>query len=255
MAKRIKVPRASIACTILDDPDFIGLMQDDSGRQAFALFCAMLAAAKAQDNGGRFEQASVIVAVMVRWPLHEFNIALKDLAARTDWVTVTTTITIRSFKKWNSWGGKRDSSGAPNGNQNACKIQSENNQDAPKIQSNMDMPVSVSVSDLKATTLPTALDKPKRRSWAGDWEPTLAKLLVEQGTAADRCKLLNHAGGIAGKPACETLLRELEGRQWVAKDCGHAYAYLTSALKAKVAPAAQNKVSVQYQRGDEAYGN
>lgn len=97
--------------------------------------------------------------------------------------------------------------------------------------------------------------KPRRRSWAGDWEPTLEKLLLDPGTAAQRCKLLNHAGGIAGKAACEALLRELEGRQWVAKDCGHAYAYLTSALKAKVPAAAQSKVSAKYQRGDEAYGD
>ncbi len=92
-----------------------------------------------------------------------------------------------------------------------------------------------------------------RRSWAGDWEPELAKLLTEPGTVKDRCKCLNALKGVAGDRPLEALIRDLATRGWQGRDLAHAYAYMTSALKSKVAPAAQPKVSLEYQRGADAY--
>lgn len=162
--KRLKVPRASLAVTMLDDPEFIALCQTPEGREAVALFCSLLMAAKTQENDGRFDGPEAVVAMLVRWPLASFQSALDALSGKTDWLSVQGdgSFTIRSFKKWNSWGGKRESSGAPNGNQNASKIQSRNNQVAEQDSIKLGQTVSVSDSVTDSKDKLPASDKPKR---------------------------------------------------------------------------------------------
>lgn len=234
---------------MLDDPDLIELLQDSSGIQAYSVFCLLLMAAKVQDNGGTFNHSTAVIAAMVRLPVEAFKVGLATLLSRTDWIIAdANTVTIRSYKKWNSWGGARDKAGRkPSANQDAIKPQ-------PKV----DVPVSVSVSNTTTTLTPPATPEPskiKRRSWAGDWEPTIAKMFMGETTVADRCKLLNGWAGIAGKPATENLIRNLEARNFRFKDIHHAHAYGTSALSASVKPEAQPKVTGKYQRGYDAYGD
>lgn len=173
MAKRTKVPRASIACTILDDPEYMGLMQTSAGRDAFALFCALLAAAKAQDNKGAFKHPPPVVAAIIRWPVTEYEAALATLCADTNWVSCgEQVVTIRSFKKWNSWGGKRE--------QDAPKIDPRLQQDGSKSGAKQATPVSVSVSvpaSNDQTTLPADKPpKPRKPHWSEPAGSRLAKL-------------------------------------------------------------------------------
>jgi len=112
--KRIKTPRASLSVCILDDPEFIELCQTTEGREAFALFCTLLAAAKVQDNGGQFIEPDIVLAYMVRWPVEAFRKAVETLlGAAGQWlIRDGDTITIRSFGKWNPrWGGPRKGAG------------------------------------------------------------------------------------------------------------------------------------------------
>jgi hypothetical protein len=154
VSKRTKVPRASLACTMLDDPDLIALLQDSSGIQAFAVFCLLLMAAKVQDNGGKFTQSHAVVATMARLPVETFSVGLATLRERTDWIVADAkSITIRSYRKWNSWGGSREGAGR----------KPSVNQDAIKLQSKPDVPASVSVPVVKALTT-----KPRKRGVSGE---------------------------------------------------------------------------------------
>ena len=119
---------------MLDDPEFIGLCQTPEGREAYALFTALLMAAKDQDNGGKFTQDSAVLAMMVRWPLDAFRKALAILQDKTNWLIVDASLVqIRSYKKWNSWGGNRDGAGRP------IKTNSSDNQDAQLAESKSDV--------------------------------------------------------------------------------------------------------------------
>lgn len=127
------IPRASVACTILDDTDFIDLCQSAAGREAVALFITLLSAAKSLRNGGVFSEARTVVAIFCRWPLDAFAASLSVLLNhKGKWVVEDGgTLKIRRWEKWNCWGGARDGSGAPTGNHNASK-QSRFNQDSIK---------------------------------------------------------------------------------------------------------------------------
>lgn len=135
LAKRTKVPRASIACTILDDPEYVDLMLTQTGREALALWTALLCLAKAQDNGGVFNQKDAVVAALVRWPAEAFRRALVTLCENTNWIERddgTSAWTIRNYAKWNSWGGNRGGAGR----KSSC------NQDGIKFQSKVHVPVT-----------------------------------------------------------------------------------------------------------------
>ncbi len=141
--KRLKVPRASIGVTIADDSEYIALMQTPSGREAFALFTALIVQAKVQRNGGRFEEPEAVVSFMVRWPLDAFKSALQALVdAPGRWVLREgQAIIIRSFVKWNDTrGGQRPGAGRK------PAAESKLNQSEIKRDSNGVIPVSVSVS-------------------------------------------------------------------------------------------------------------
>lgn len=154
MAERTRVPRASIACTILDDPDLIALLIDSSGIQAYAVFTLLLVAAKVQDNGGVFRHPPSVVAMMLRMPLDAFTAGVATLLERTDWVARdATSITIRSWSKWNSWGGSRPNAGRKSSrNQARATLESSGNQDAIKSCA------SVSVSVVNSPTLSADAD-------------------------------------------------------------------------------------------------
>lgn len=180
MAKRTKVPRASIACTILDDPEYMGLMQTSAGRDAFALFCALLAAAKAQDNKGSFKHPAPVVAAIIRWPVAEYKAALATLCADTNWVSCGEhVVTIRSFKKWNSWGGKREQDES----KITPKMEPRSQQDCSKSGAKPATPVSVTVSDTNKTTTLSADKPPKPRKphWS---EPHGSRLAALPGCPA-----------------------------------------------------------------------
>lgn len=111
MAKRTKVPRASLACTILDDVEYIRLIHHPRGRDAFALFVGLLCAAKVQGNEGVFLHEPFLIASLCRWPMEAFDDAFETLLS-TEWVNVVDgKVIIRNYKKWNAWGGKREGAG------------------------------------------------------------------------------------------------------------------------------------------------
>jgi len=111
MAKSTRVPRVSIAVTILDDPEFITLCQTPEGREAWACFTALIAAAKVQDNAGRFTESRAVIAYMIRWPIDATVQAIDRLVAMPgEWLVQgpDNNLTIRSFDRWNNeWGGRR----------------------------------------------------------------------------------------------------------------------------------------------------
>ena len=124
----------------------MALMMDKHGREGFALFCAMLCAAKSQSNEGVFDQQPSVIAAMIRWPLAAYQNALTVLLRKTDWLEVdyANVLIIRSYAKWNAWGGNREGAGR----------KSSANQVGTKTQSKGVTPASVSdsVSGTKATT-------------------------------------------------------------------------------------------------------
>lgn len=137
-AKRVKVPRASIAVTLLDDPEYIDACQTPEGKQAIACFVALIAAAKVQANDGAFRDNPASIAMMIRWPLNDYCESIQYLI-RCKWVIKDSrakTIRIKSYSKWNSWGGKRENAGRKS------RFNQDANQDAIKcIHSDSD-PVS-----------------------------------------------------------------------------------------------------------------
>lgn len=145
MAKRTKVPRASLACTILDDTEYVALMLTKHGREAFALYTTLLCAAKSQANEGVFDQQPAVIAALIRWPLAAYQNALATLQHYTNWTGLDPTtkgLAIRSYAKWNAWGGNRDGAGR----------KPSANQDGIKLQSKPATPASASVSGTKTTT-------------------------------------------------------------------------------------------------------
>lgn len=139
MAKsgRTKVPRASVAVSILRDPDFIALVaHNHNGRDAGFLFLSLIVAAKDQENGGEFDLTIEVLASLVRWPRPgDVKKALATLEAQTDWIDRSgpNKFTVRNFKKWNpgdvNWGGSRPGSGRPPKNQDDSLFESTRNQD------------------------------------------------------------------------------------------------------------------------------
>jgi len=164
VSKRTRVPRASLACTMLDDPDAIALLQDSRGREAFALWCALLVAAKSQGNGGDFAGADeVVMAQLVRMPVKGYRAALTTLRDRTDWLDDSATVRIRSWAKWNAGegsgrGGPRPGAGRPRSVQESDDPPiepSDVNQTAPLINSNARL-IAPSVSVSVSASVPSA---------------------------------------------------------------------------------------------------
>lgn len=133
--KSIKMPRASLAVSLLTDADYLSLMLDGpSGRGAFAAFVGLLVAAKQQRNQGHFDAPLPIVAAMIGWSSDDLDAALtliEQVCKRNKnrpWVTRRNGhIRIRSFAKWNTsrdHGGARSGSGRP---RKPRKNQVENN--------------------------------------------------------------------------------------------------------------------------------
>lgn len=148
-SKPAKMPRASLAVSILDDPDYLILMETAPGRAAFAAFVALLMAAKAQRNGGTFRESIEVVAKLCRWRARDLTNALAviDEACKKNnnspWVVRSRDqIIIRNYLKWNklseTWGGQRVGAGRKS---TAAKNQDDNQDD-----SNLDSSCGASVS-------------------------------------------------------------------------------------------------------------
>lgn len=231
MAKRTKVPRASIACTILDDPEYVALVLDKQGRNAFGLYIAMLCAAKSQANEGVFDQQPAIIAALIRWPLAAYKSALATLCNRTNWILQSTSgkgFTIRNYAKWNAWGGNREGAGR----------KSSGNQDAPLDESRVRVPASDSVSK-DITTSGASAPKPRKPHWSephgsklarlegcpksGPWsylgklarEHTQDAVLMALGQASlDDLANWNHAKGWLGRVVPTLRAKEHEDQTW-----------------------------------------
>lgn len=151
--KRTRVPRASLSVTVLNDVDYIRLVQRGiEGGAAWGLFAALIVAAKEQGNGGRFDCTESVLATLLGWTLPSMRRALKVLTEEVDWLSRDgQAIVIRSFDKWNEdhseWGGVRAGSGRRPSNQLDFKMDSRRNQDETILQSSRCASVSVSVSD------------------------------------------------------------------------------------------------------------
>ena len=123
MSKPKKVPRASIACTILDDEDYIGLMATKGGAAAFGVFCALICAAKVQKNKGVFKLSNLIISRMIQVTERQLLSSCKLIThiceqnSNDPWITgyLSGALHLRNFLAWNSWGGSRDGAGRPSG--------------------------------------------------------------------------------------------------------------------------------------------
>lgn len=151
----LKVPRASLAVTLLSDPELIELLQSPEGRDAALLFVCLILAAKEQNNAGRFDQAPAVIAMLVRWPFPEFKSALDFLLQMHGrWVVAEQgSIVLRGFTKWNAgWGGAREGAGRP------ANAESKTNSRRIQEKPTPSLPASVSVvpSELPPPNPPSA---------------------------------------------------------------------------------------------------
>jgi hypothetical protein len=198
-----RVPRASLTVTLLDDPEFLALMQAGAeGQQAFAAFVSLVLTAKLQRNHGRFTQPIRIVATMTRWPVVDLERALKTLnrvvksVRGKPWILHRRgELIIRSFDKWNGtdpgWGGAREGSGRPRRNQ-------LENQDDFDSQSKPRASVSdsVSVSDSN--------DSSSSKEAAADCAAAERVLTTDQQKCVEF--VANHAGVDLSKPHLSDIL-------------------------------------------------
>ncbi len=164
MSKRTKIPRASLAVSILDDDDYVEMMDSETGCMAFSLFVALVLEAKVQDNGGVFKKAGIVLCKQIKWESRLFKLSLDYLLNMSGkWVEKNPPdgITIRSFEKWNhGWGGVRDGSGRP---PQKNQDYSSGNQDESSV--NLDCQLdSASVSDSASVT-----DSGKRKTKGISW--------------------------------------------------------------------------------------
>ncbi len=117
--KSVKVPRASIAVTLLEDADFIRLMKSKDGKAAIADWLALLLVAKMKKNGGEFDEDLMIISSLARSTDEDIQNSIADIAGACKdngneaWIVEDGgKITIRNFKKWNdNRGGSRTGSG------------------------------------------------------------------------------------------------------------------------------------------------
>lgn len=149
MSKRTKIPRASLAVSILDDDDYVEMMSSDNGCWAFSLFVALILEAKVQDNGGVFKTANSVLCKQIKWESRLFKCALDYLLnSDSQWVVRNQPdgIMIRSFEKWNhGWGGSRGGSGRPISDH---QKESSGNQDESSVNlDSLSVSVSASVTD------------------------------------------------------------------------------------------------------------
>lgn len=138
-SNRVKVPRASVAITILTDNDYVHLMSKGrAGRAACWTFVGLVCAAKDLRNGGVFTEPLSVVAGKLHIPRRDLMDDL-GLIIRTceemksaPWIMVQgEVITIRNYAKWHSWGGAREGpSSDQDGGQDAHQ---DGGQDASKI--------------------------------------------------------------------------------------------------------------------------
>lgn len=176
-----RVPRASIAISVLRDPDFIRLVgAGRNGRDAALLYLSLIIAAKDQQNSGRFDCPPTVLASLVRWPSYRDVLkAIETLTNETNWIEFKDgKLTIRSYEKWNpsdgSWGGSRDGSGRkPSGSKKSSRR--IKNQDE-KIKNQDDTPPQVGIGNGNGKglqgvqgDLPEVLNTDRFRTVWGEW--------------------------------------------------------------------------------------
>ena len=123
MTARTRVPRASLAVSMLRDSDYIGLFRTKDGRSAFAIFVALVMRAKDTGNNGRFSEPIAVIAEAIRTTpdslLKSISLIHKTcrLNGNLPWlVTDGNDLIIRNYDTWNPperRGGVREGAGRP----------------------------------------------------------------------------------------------------------------------------------------------
>lgn len=191
----LKVPRASLAVTLLSDPEWIELLQTPEGRDAALLFVSLILAAKEQNNAGRFTQGHAVLAMLVRWPQQEFKSALDYLLRSPgQWVVNNGgEIVVRGFTKWNSgWGGAREGAGRPTKTESTPDSSRNQVKPTPPLPVSVpvpvgppDLPAAVELHDfLKATTGATVDTSRLIRELGSDLATVEAERRASRGQAA-----------------------------------------------------------------------
>lgn len=131
----MKVPRLSLSVTLLEDPDYWGLIMLPGGHQAFACFVALCLHCKRVGNQGRIQDFKSVLSRMIGFSEQEISEALAKIKQACEanknkpWAFETRggMIVIRNFSMWNNngWGGARPGSGRPElGNQDGNQDES-----------------------------------------------------------------------------------------------------------------------------------
>ncbi len=123
MESSTRVPRASIAVSILRDPEYLDLVGQPGGFAAFGIFVALVTLAREQNHGGDLSKHHMrTVASMIGATQEQLENALNLLeltCSESDnpkglWLVRTgKSLRVRQYRKWNQsgWGGSRAGAG------------------------------------------------------------------------------------------------------------------------------------------------
>lgn len=150
MARDVRQPRASIACSRNRDPQYLALASSIDGLAAVAVFDALLCAAKDQDNEGVFTCPYSVIAMLCGVQESIFIQSVIKLVSLNWLIEIKgESLIIRNFTKWNprGSGGPRPGAGRPPATKDSKGIKPKSN----TIQNNL--PPSPSPSPITTTTL------------------------------------------------------------------------------------------------------
>lgn len=121
--KSTRVPRASFAVTILDDPDFIDLTEERGGWTVVGHFFALVVAARNQENAGVFPSVKIAAKSsrntaekLLKSVRKVGEICLRNGTEPWFYLAEDGRLVIRNFNKWHDFdghGGMREGAGRP----------------------------------------------------------------------------------------------------------------------------------------------
>lgn len=229
-----RVPRASIAVTILSDPDALEIIHGPDGPLVMWAWIGLVIIAKDENNGGRFPGSLAKYAPRLGMAADALEGAVQRIQAackangRKPWILQEQGgWRIRSFAKWNNeWGGQRRGSGRPfgggrksSGNQDAQLDSNLKNQvghlDAASAPASASDPASAPVPAIgnthKSSPIPPVVVAPTGRDGRREGKDSSETVMDGTGQDQDRIRVFArlHAPPPVGYGLAESSARHL----------------------------------------------